>query len=152
MCCCLVESINEYHAALKTYNKEQQNIEMIRQALSPAQYLKKEHESTSWKVIKTFPMSYLTSAPLTVKYNLPLHHSSYCLLPVAGCHIKLAHNWLAIPSAHSSISLSIPSVLVQAKCSSWPNMMFKLITSVSRYDYHRVLLHRVLIHSHLGAH
>lgn len=63
--------------------------------------------------------------PVTVKYIRPLHHSFCTLLPVAACHIELVHNWLADPSAHPSISLSLPPALVQAKCSSWPDMMFK---------------------------
>lgn len=63
--------------------------------------------------------------PLTVKYAPLLHHSSCTLLPVAGCHIESVHNWLTDPSVHSSIPFSIPSVLVQAKCSSWTDTMFK---------------------------
>lgn len=64
-------------------------------------------------------------SPVTAKYIRRLHHSFCTLLPVAACHIELVHNRLADPSAHSSISLSIPPVLVQAKCSSWHDMMFQ---------------------------
>lgn len=51
--------------------------------------------------------------------------TSPSILRPPACSGLSVHNWLADPSVHSSVPFSIPSVLVQAKCSSWTDTTFK---------------------------